>query len=202
MGRYTGPKTKKNRQFSFPVFGPTKAFEKRPHLPGIHGPRLRRKVSGYSLAHNAKQILRLMYGLLEKQFYATFQRAKKRRGVTGEAFLMLLETRLDNVVYLLGFAKSRRASRQLVNHGHVMVNGHKVDIASYNCKVGDVIEVRSKTSSKQLATRSLDENQYRVPPAWVVLDAAALKGTVLRMPTRDEMEPGVNEQLIVEFYSR
>jgi len=202
MGRYTGPRTKKNRQFSFPVFGTTKAFERRPHLPGIHGPRLRRKVTGYSLAHNEKQKLRLMYGLLEKQFYLTFQRAKKRRGVTGDVFLGLLETRLDNVVYLLGFGKTRRAARQLVNHGHVKVNGQKVDIASYNCKVGDVIEIREKTSSRQLTTRCLDENQYRVSPSWLTLEASALRGTVNRMPTRDEMEQGINEQLIVQFYSR
>jgi small subunit ribosomal protein S4 len=138
----------------------------------------------------------------EKQFRLLFERAKAMRGVTGDQFLQLLETRLDNIVYLLGFVKSRRASRQLVNHGHVRVNGHKVDISSYTCKAGDTVEIREAPSSRQLATRGLEGNQFRSPPAWLSLQADALRGVVSRLPSREEMEPGVNPQLIVEFYSR
>jgi small subunit ribosomal protein S4 len=124
------------------------------------------------------------------------------RGVTGDQFLQLLESRLDNIVYLLGFVKSRRAARQLVNHGHVNVNGHKVDISSYLCQPGDIIEMRERPSSRQLATRGLEGNQFRTPPAWLSLQADALRGVMNRLPAKEELEPGVNAQLIVEFYSR
>ncbi|OHE71875.1 MAG: 30S ribosomal protein S4 [Verrucomicrobia bacterium GWC2_42_7] len=200
--RYTGPKTRVNRRLSFAVFPVSKSFEKRPYLPGIHGPRLRRRVTDYSVGLIEKQKLRFMFGLTEKQFRLTFEKAKHQRGITGEILLQLLETRLDNVVYLLGLAKTRRAARQFVNHGHVHVNGHKVDIASYSCSAGEVIEVKEKTSSKQLATRCVDESQFRTPPAWLTLQGDLLKGTVNRLPLRDEMIQGVNEQLVVEFYSR
>jgi small subunit ribosomal protein S4 len=149
-----------------------------------------------------KQKLRYMYGLNERQFRSVFDRAKAMRGITGNQFLGLLETRLDNIVYLLGFVKSRRAARQLVNHGHINVNGHKVDISSYTCKAGDVVEVRERPSSRQIATRGLEGNQFRTPPAWLALQADTLRGTVSRLPSPEEMQPGVNVQLIVEFYSR
>lgn len=202
MARYTGPTTRINRRFGQAIFAPSKAFERKPHPPGIHGPRLRRKVSDYSIGLNEKQKLRFMFGLTEKQFRLTFEKAKRKRGVTGENFLQLLETRLDNVVYQMGLARSRQAARQFVGHGHIRVNGHKVDIPSYEVKAGDVIEVRDRTSSRQLATRCLDETQYRAVPAWLAVERDALRGTVNRLPEPEEMEQGINLQLIVEFYSR
>lgn len=202
MARYTGPTTRISRRFGQPIFGATKAFEKRNFPPGQHGPKLRRKFSEYAVGLNEKQKLRYIYGLLERQFRRVFENAKRERGVTGERFLQLLETRLDSVVYLLGIAKSRASARQFVNHGHIRVNGHKVDIASYNVKPGDEIEVKNTPSSRQLATRNIEENRSRNVPGWLTLNADAFKAVVNRLPTRDEMEPGINEQLIVEFYSR
>ena len=144
-----------------------------------------------------------MYGLTEKQFRRAFAEAKRRQGVTGDNFVQILETRLDNVIYNLGFAKSRQAARQFVCHGHITVNGQKVDIPSFAVNAGDEIEVRERSSSRQLATRNLEENQYKVVPAWLALQVDALKGTVSRLPEgEDELNPGVNVQLIVEFYSR
>jgi small subunit ribosomal protein S4 len=202
MARYTGPTTRLSRRFNTPLFGVTKAFERRPYPPGQHGPKLRRKLSEYAVGLNEKQKLRMIYGLLERQFRRTFETAKKERGVTGERFIQLLETRLDSVIYLLGFARSRAASRQIVNHGHVRVNGHKVDIASYSVQIGDEIEIRNNASSRQLATRNLEENRARAVPGWLALNPEAFKAVVNRLPTREEMAPEINEQLIVEFYSR
>lgn len=202
MARYTGPTTRINRRFGQAIFPPNKAFERKPHLPGIHGPRLRRRISEYSQGLNEKQKLRYMFGLTEKQFRRTFERAKSQRGVTGDLFLQLLESRLDNVIYAMGMARTRRASRQFVNHGHIHVNGHLVDIPSFEVKPGDVIEVRERTSSRQLATQSLEDSQYRAAPAWMTVDIDGLKGTINRVPSSDELEQSINLQLIVEFYSR
>ncbi|MDB6114895.1 MAG: rpsD [Lacunisphaera sp.] len=202
MARYTGPSTRISRRFGQYIIGSAKVLERRNFPPGQHGPKSRRKLSEYAVGLNEKQKLRYIYGLLERQFRRTFAIAKKERGVTGERFLQLLETRLDSVVYLLGFAKSRAAARQLVNHGHVRVNGRKVDIASYNVLQGDEVEMKAVNSSRQLATRAIEENRARVVPAWLTRNDEALKGTATRLPTRDEMEPSINEQLIVEYYSR
>lgn len=202
MARYLGPTTRISRRFNQPIFGATKAYEKRQYPPGQHGPKLRRKLSEYAVGLNEKQKLRYTYGLLERQFRRLFEIAKRERGVTGERFLQLLETRLDSVVYLLGFAKSRAAARQLVNHGHVRVNGHKVDIASYSVQAGDEIEIKNTPTSRQIATRNLEENRGRNVPGWLTLNAEQFKAVVNRLPNRDEMEPAINEQLIVEFYSR
>ena len=202
MARYTGPTTRISRRFSQPLFGATKAYEKRTYPPGQHGPKLRRKLSEYAIGLNEKQKLRYIYGLLERQFRRIFANAKRARGVTGEVFLQLLETRLDSVVYLLGFAKSRAAARQMVSHGHIRVNGRKVDIASYNVLPGDEIEIKSAPTSRQIAARNLEENRARNVPAWLTRNDETLKATMARLPARDEMEPGINEQLIVEFYSR
>jgi small subunit ribosomal protein S4 len=202
MARYIGPTTRISRRFGQLILGSPKAFERRSYPPGQHGPKSRRKHSEYGLGLAEKQKLRYIYGLLERQFRRVFAIAKRERGVTGERFLQLLETRLDSVVYLLGFAKSRASARQLVNHGHIRINGHKVDIASYNVQPSDEIEVKNTTSSRQLITRNLEENRIRNVPGWLSLQAEQLKAVVNRLPTRDEMEPGVNEQLIVEFYSR
>lgn len=202
MARYTGPSTRVSRRFGQYIVGSPKVLERRNFPPGQHGPKSRRKLSEYAVGLAEKQKLRFIYGLLERQFRRTFAIAKKERGVTGERFLQLLETRLDSVVYLLGFAKSRAAARQLVNHGHVRVNGRKVDIASYSVLQGDEVEMKAVNSSRQLATRAIEENRARVVPAWLLRNDEALKGTVTRLPTRDEMEPSINEQLIVEYYSR
>ncbi len=203
MSRYTGPTTRQNRRFGQAIFAPNKAFERRgQQLPGQHGPRLRRKLSEYATGLLEKQKLRFAYGLTEKQFYLTFEEAKRRKGVTGEVFLQILESRLDNVIYSLGLAKSRAGARQLICHGHVKVNGKKVDIPSYRTVAGEIVEISDKTPSRQLATRSLEESRGRVVPAWLSIDEASLKGTVVRMPNRDEIDGTINEQLIVEFYSR
>ncbi|MFU8847295.1 MAG: 30S ribosomal protein S4 [Opitutales bacterium] len=202
MARYTGPTTRINRRFSQAIFAPTKAFERKPHPPGQHGPRLRRKLSEYAIGLNEKQKLRFMYGMTEKQFRLTFEKAKNTRGVTGEIFLQMLERRLDSVIYRLGFAKSRAAARQFVGHGHIAVNGKKTDIASFMVKEGDEIEVRERTSSRQLATRCMEESQARTIPEWLNLNADALKATVNRLPSEEETEDTINVQLIVEYYSR
>lgn len=202
MSRYTGPTSKINRRFGVNILPTCKSEDRKAYPPGIHGPNLRRKTTEYGTGLNEKQKLRFMYGLSEKQFRLTFGRAKRMGGIVGENFLTLLEMRLDSVVYLLGFANTRRAARQFVGHGHVYVNGHKVDIPSYSCSVGDKIEIRNRTSSKQLATRGIEENQNRAVPAWLARPAGALEGTIERKPTKDEMPQVANVQVIVEFYSR
>jgi small subunit ribosomal protein S4 len=202
MARYTGPTTRISRRFGVHLLGSAKALERRNYPPGQHGPKSRRKVSEYSVGLGEKQKLRYVYGLLERQFRRTFETAKRERGVTGERFLQLLETRLDSVVYLLGLAKSRAAARQFVNHGHIRVNGRKLDIASYSVKSGDEIEVKNAPASRQFATRNLEENRIRNVPGWLTLNAEAFKANVTRLPKRDEMDQTINEQLIVEFYSR
>ena len=202
MSRYTGPTTKINRRFGMALFPANKAMTRKPYIPGQHGPRLRRRVTDYSTGLCEKQKLRFMYGLSEKQFRLTFERAKRQRGVTGEIFMQLLEVRLDNIIYLLGFAPTRKAARQFVTHGHVQVNGKKVDIPSFSCKPGDVVEVRDRTSSRQLAQKALDESQLRAAPAWIERVDESYRGTISRLPIRDEMDKSINDQLIVELYSR
>ncbi|MEP6822037.1 MAG: 30S ribosomal protein S4 [Chthoniobacterales bacterium] len=203
MGRYTGPKTKVARRYGVPLFGPSKSLERKNYPPGMHGPKgSRRKQSDYAVALGEKQKLRYQYGLLEKQFRRIFQTALRRRGVTGETLLQLLETRLDNVVFRLGLANTRSGARQLVSHGHVQVNGRGVNIASFNVKAGDEIKVKDKPKSRQLALRNLELTQIAPVPEWLVADRDALSGKVSRIPVRDEMQPMVNEQLIVELYSR
>ena len=202
MARYTGPTTRISRRFGVHLLGSAKARERRTYPPGQHGPKSRRKVSEYSVGLGEKQKLRYVYGLLERQFRRTFEIAKRERGVTGERFMQLLETRLDSVVYLLGLAKSRAAARQFVNHGHIRVNGRKLDISSYSVKPGDEIEVKNAPASRQFATRNLEENRIRNVPGWLTLNAEAFKAAVVRLPKRDEMDQNINEQLIVEFYSR
>ncbi len=202
MSRYTGPTTRINRRFGMALFPANKAFERRAYPPGQHGPNFRRKVSDYGQGLIEKQKLRMMYGLTEKQFRNMFERAKSKKGVTGEVFLTMLETRLDNVVYRLGFAKTRQAARQFVNHGHLLVNGRKVDIPSYAVTAGDIIGVREKTSSRQVATKNLEGAQYHPAPPWVEVNVDSLQGTVTRLPQNDELEQSINVQLVVEFYSR
>ncbi|MEZ5300629.1 MAG: 30S ribosomal protein S4 [Verrucomicrobiales bacterium] len=203
MARYTGPTDKISRRFGVALFGPSKAMERRAYGPGQHGARsARRKQSDYAIALAEKQKLRFQYGVLEKQFRRYYAEAARRRGVTGEIMLQLLESRLDNIVYRLGFANSRRAARQFVNHGHVLVNGSRVDIPSYQCKAGDEISIKESPRSQQVAMRFLDMTQGTPLPDWMGLDRDNLKGTYVRVPSREEIDPLVNEQLIVELYSR
>ncbi len=202
MSRYTGPRVRISRRFGTPIFGPTKYLERRSYGPGVHGPKSRRKASEYGLGLIEKQKLRYYYGLMERQFRNVYERALRRRGVTGETMLVILETRLDSVVYNLGFGNTRSAARQLVAHGHIKVNGRKVDIPSYELKVNDIIEVRDRSVSRQMATRFLELSTSRVVPGWLVLDKNAFKGTVMRLPARDDIQPVANEQAVVEFYSR
>jgi small subunit ribosomal protein S4 len=202
MARYTGPTARINRRFNVAIFTPGKAEERKPHPPGVHGPRLRRKTSEYGIGLNEKQKLRYMYGLTEKQFRLLFEKAKRQRGVTGEIFLQLLERRLDNVIYVTGFAKTRRQARQFVGHGHIKVNGRKVDIPSFLVSPGDEIEVKPRTSSRQLATRALEDTRIRTTPLWISRVDDSLKATVHRLPATEDIDVPVNVQLIVEFYSR
>ncbi|HTA31787.1 MAG TPA: 30S ribosomal protein S4 [Candidatus Cybelea sp.] len=202
MARYTGPRTRISRRFGIPMFGADKYLERRNYGPGVHGPKSRRKHTDYGLGLIEKQKLRYFYGLMERQFRGVYERALRRRGVTGEQMLQILETRLDNVVYHLGFAITRAAARQMVSHGHVKVNGRKVNVPSYCLKVNDVIEVRETNVSRQLATKNLELSTSKVVPDWMSLNKEAFKGVVMRIPTRDEIQPIANEQAVVEFYSR
>ncbi|HSP42434.1 MAG TPA: 30S ribosomal protein S4 [Luteolibacter sp.] len=203
MARYTGPRTKISRRFGVALFGPSKSLERRNFPPGQHGVRAgRKKKSEYSVALGEKQKLRFQYGILEKQFRGYYEEAARRRGVTGEILLQLLETRLDNVCYRAGFANTRQAARQFVNHGHVSVNGHRVDIPSFQIKPGDIVKIGAKPSSQQLAVRMTDLTQSLPSVDWLSVDKDKLEATVTRMPERSDIDPIVNEQLIVELYSR
>jgi small subunit ribosomal protein S4 len=202
MARYTGPRTRISRRFNAPIFGPSKYLARRQYGPGVHGPKSRRKVTDYALGLIEKQKLRYYYGLMERQFRGVYEKALRRRGVTGEQMLQLLETRLDNLVYHLGFANTRAAARQMVSHGHVKVNGRKVNVPSFTLKVNDVIEVKNNNVSRQMATKNLESSTSRLVPDWLLLDKANFKGSVTRIPSRDEIQPIANEQAVVEFYSR
>jgi small subunit ribosomal protein S4 len=202
MARYTGPRVRISRRFGTPIFGPSKYLERKNYGPGMHGPKSRRKNTDYALGLIEKQKFRYYYGLLERQFRGVYERAHKRRGVTGETMLQILELRLDNVVFHLGFGNTRAGARQMVSHGHVKVNGRKVNVPSYNLKVNDVIEVKDSSVSRQMGTRNLEASTSRSVPDWLSLNKDAFKGTVLRVPSRDEIQPIANEQAVVEFYSR
>ena len=202
MARYTGPRVRISRRFGLPIFGPSKYLERRNYGPGVHGPKSRRKHTDYGLGLIEKQKLRYYYGLMEKQFRGVYDKALRRRGVTGEQMLQILETRLDNVVFHLGFGTTRAAARQLVCHGHVTVNGRKVGIPSFALKVNDVVQVKNNNVSRQLATKNLEISTSRAVPDWLSLGKDEFKGIVMRIPTRDEIQPIANEQAVVEFYSR
>jgi small subunit ribosomal protein S4 len=208
MGRYTGPACKQCRREGMKLFlkGDRCFMAKCPietgrPAPGVHGQR-RTKLSDYGVQLREKQKLRRTYGLQEEQFRFLFQRALRERGITGEKLLQMLEMRLDNLVYRLGFAPSRRAARQFSTHGHILVNGRKASIPSMILKEGDVVEVADKPRSRQYSSPFMDTAEGRGISPWLSLDKAGFKGTVLRIPTREEMAPTVNEQLIVELYSK
>ena len=200
MARYTGAQYKKSRHLGFSTLENGKELAKRPYAPGIHGQDRKRKLSEYGVQLQEKQKVRFMYGLNEKQFAKTFKRATKMAGITGENLLQLLETRLDNVVYRMGMATTRRAARQIVNHGHITVNGIKVDIPSYTVKPGDVIAVKEQSLDHPAIKAAVEATLNR--PAYVEFDANKLTGKYLRYPDRSELNPDINEALIVEYYNR
>jgi small subunit ribosomal protein S4 len=203
MARYTGPRVRISRRFGLPIFGPSKYLERRNYGPGVHGPKsTRRKHTDYGLGLIEKQKLRYFYGLMERQFRGVYEKARKRRGVTGEQMLQILETRLDNVVYHLGYANTRAAARQMVSHGHIRVNGRKVNIPSFALKVNDIVQVKDTSVSRQLATKNLESATSRAVPDWLHLTKEEFKGQVMHIPARDEINPIANEQAVVEFYSR
>jgi len=202
MARYKGPRVRISRRFGIPIFGPSKYLERRNYPPGVHGPKSRRKLTDYGMGLVEKQKLRYYYGLMERQFRGVYEKALKRRGVTGEQMLQILETRLDNVVYHLGFGTTRAGARQMVAHGHVQVNGRKVSIPSYALRVNDTITVKNTTVSRQMATKAMELSTSRSVPDWMSLNKEEFKGVVMRIPTREEINPIANEQAVVEFYSR
>ena len=199
MSRYTGPVWKKSRRLGFSILENGKELNKRPYAPGQHG-QGRHKLTEYGLQLAEKQKVRHMYGLGEKQFHNTFDKANKMDGVTGSNFLFLLESRLDNLVYRMGFAVTRRQARQLVNHGHILLNGKKTDIASAQVKPGDTVSVREKSLQLEIIKAALEANASTL--GFVEVDIEKRSGKYLRLPERSELNQEINEQLIVEYYNR
>lgn len=199
MSKYTGPIYKKSRRLGFSILETGQELVKKPYAPGQHGKNTK-KLSNYGTQLREKQKVRFMYGLSEKQLRKTFEEARKMKGVLGEDFLKLLESRLDNIVYRLGFATTRKAARQLVNHGHITVNGKKVDIPSYRVKPGDIIAVKESSKNHPAIKAALEAINHRVE--YVIYDETKLAGTFVRYPERSELNNEIDESLIVEFYSR
>ena len=201
MARYTGPKSKIARKFGEPIFGPDKVLSKKNYPPGQHGNSRRRKTSEYGIQLREKQRAKYTYGVLEKQFRLTFDRAARSRGITGEVLLQLLESRLDNVVFRLGIAPTRAAARQMVTHRHIVVNGKVLNIPSYTVKPGEVVGVREKSKSMEVVTNSLAGFNHSKYP-WMEWDKATLSGKMLHIPERADIPESIKEQLIVELYSK
>jgi small subunit ribosomal protein S4 len=201
MARYTGPSTKISRKFGEALFGPDKALQKKNYPPGQHGRGRRRKQSEYALQLMAKQKAKYTYGLLEKQFANLFDKAHRKSGITGENLLKFLEGRLDNVVYRLGLSPTRRGARQLVSHKHIVVNGHVVNIPSYAVKPGDVVGVREQSKSLESITNSLNNRSAKKYP-WLEWDGKDMTGKFLTYPERAQITENIQEQLIVELYSK
>ena len=202
MAKYIGPKSKIARRFGEPIFGADKVLSKRNFPPGQHGNSRRRKQSEYAVMLAEKQKAKYTYGVLERQFRNMFEKAAKAEGITGEVLLQNLESRLDNVVYRMGFGSTRAESRQLVSHGAILVNGRKVNIPSYSVKAGDVISVREKAQKQTRILEALDLAQQNGFPGWVSVEPKKFEGTFKNVPARDEVVPEINEALIIERYSR
>ena len=209
MGRYIGPVCRLCRREGVKLYlkgercySPKCAMERRPYPPGQHGQKRARRPSDYAVRLREKQKLRRIYGISERQFRNLFEEASKKKGVTGSVFLGLLESRLDNVVYRLGFAVSRRQARQLVRHGHITVNGRRVDLPSYRVRPGDEIAVAEKSRNLELIRQNLEAMKGRKVGPWLSLDVEGMKGQFLRLPDREDLALPVNEQLVIEFYSR
>lgn len=200
MSRYTGSANKKSRRVGFSTLENGKDLAKRPYKPGQHGQDRKAKASNYSIQLNEKQKVKFTYGLNEKQFRLLFNKAGKMQGIHGENFLRLLESRLDNIVYRMGLSRTRRGARQIVNHGHILVNGKKVDIPSYMVKPGDVISVKESSKDHKAIKEALEAINNTVE--FVTFNKNKLEGTYVRLPERSELSSDINEALIVEFYSR
>ena len=200
MSRYTGPSYKKARATGISLLENGKELARKPYGPGMHGNARKRRPSTYGVQLKEKQKVRFMYGLNERQFVKTYKEAGKMAGIHGENFLKLLESRLDNLVYRMGFASTRRAARQLVNHGHITVNGKKVDIPSYRCKPGDVITLKEQSKDHKAVKEALAKVLKRVE--FITFDDKKLSGTYVRLPERSELNPEINESLIIEYYNR
>lgn len=200
MARYRGPKQKIARRFKEPIFGPSKALERKPYPPGQHGRTRRGKESEYALQLKEKQKAKYTYGLLERQFRNVFDKASRKKGVTGENLLKFLESRLDNTIYRLGFARTRRQARQLVNHGHIMVNDQIVNIPSYQLRPGDILAVRPKSRNLSVIQESIGHNRRSFP--WLEVDRKDLRGKFLDYPNREDIPENIRETLIVELYSK
>ena len=201
MARYTGPKSKIARKFGEPIFGEDKVLAKRTNPPGQHGANRRRKLSEYGTQLREKQKAKYTYGVLERQFRNLFEKASSSKGVTGEVLLQLLESRLDNVVYRLGIAKTRAAARQLVLHRHITVNGNVVNIPSYSVTPGELVAVREKSKSLEVIQDTLAGFNHSKYP-WIEWDESAKGGKMINVPQRDEIPENIKEQLIVELYSK
>lgn len=201
MARYTGPITKKSRRLGADLVGGDKAFERRSYPPGMHG-RGRIKESEYLLQLKEKQKARFAYGVLEKQFRRYYEEAVRKQGKTGAVLLQILESRLDNVIYRAGFASTRRQARQLVVHGHFLVNGHKVNIPSYRVSPYDIIDIKPKSQGLDVFTIARELHHERVVPAWLTVKLNKGRILVHQLPTRDQITIDVQEQLIVELYSK
>jgi small subunit ribosomal protein S4 len=202
MARYIGPKTKIARRFKDPIFGPDKSFEKRPTPPGQHGSSRRRtKQTEYAIQLSEKQKAKFTYGVLERQFYKTFEMAARKKGITGENLLRFLESRLDNTVYRMGFAQTRSQARQLVSHGHINVNGKLLNIPSAQLKPGDVLAIREKSKSLEVITSSIAASNPK-KFNWLNFESKDMSGTFLAYPERDQIPENIKEQLIVELYSK
>lgn len=201
MARYTGPKTKIARKFKDPIYGPDKYFEKKNYAPGMHGnSKRRKKLSEYGTQLQEKQKAKYTYGILEKQFKNTFHKATRKKGITGELLLQLIESRLDNIVFRLGIAPSRSAGRQLVSHCHITVNGKVVNVPSFEVKVGDIVAVRERSKSLEVIQNSLagKRNSY----SWLEWDGNLMSGKMTVLPAREDIPENIKEQLIVELYSK
>ena len=201
MARYRGPKTKIARKFGEAIYGEDKSFERRKYPPGQHGNSRRRKsVSEYAIQLKEKQKAKYTYGVLERQFRKTFEKASRKEGITGTNLLQLLESRLDNVVYRFGLANSRRQSRQLVSHRHIMVNGDVVNIPSYTVRPGDVVSVRERSRTLLVIEENLGRSTALLE--WLRFDSSQFQGEIIAMPEREQIPENINEQLIVELYSK
>ncbi len=200
MSRYTGSVWKKSRRLGISLTGTGKELDKRPYAPGQHGANTRRKISEYGLQLQEKQKLRYTYGLNERQFRTLFNKAGKMKGVHGENFMILLDSRLDNIVYRMGMARTRKQARQLVNHGHILVDGKRVDIPSFSVKPGQTVGLLEKSKNLDIVKEAIEVNNF--VPEYVTFDAEKMEGSFTRYPERSELPAEINEALIVEYYSR
>lgn len=200
MARYRGPKQKIARRFKEPIFGPSKALERKPYPPGQHGRSRRRRESEYAVQLKEKQKAKYTYGLLERQFKNLFDKASRKQGVTGEKLLVFLESRLDNTVFRMGFARTRRQARQFVSHRHIMVNDEIVDIPSYELAPDDIVSVKPSSQDLEVIQSNVEHQQRTF--SWLEVDRKEMKGKFIDYPNREEIPENIDEQLIVELYSK